>query len=266
MVYVPGHGKFGYAQMYITGRADNWLWNSGVLDENLNWTQLCEVLLKIFTESNSFVLEEFYSIKQGVNSVNEYTVKFEDSMSNYRKENLEVKEPYYIECYTNGLLSEIKHYMKPLQPSNLYDDVQYTRDMEKAVLATTQSQQKRYASSHTYTRNTNLFRILLDLNQLLKIIPLRKILIKHRQNLCPNTMSRVLTSVVGRNGFLATVANSTKLSTSSQQKPMNNQTNKLLQNIRSKKNLFHHPLALLLTTSLCTSQFRQCRVRDPSHH
>jgi hypothetical protein len=35
MVHVPEEAKFDYAQMYITGRADTWLRNSGVLDEHL---------------------------------------------------------------------------------------------------------------------------------------------------------------------------------------------------------------------------------------
>lgn len=33
MVYVPDDAKFDYAQMYITGKADTWLRNSGVLEE-----------------------------------------------------------------------------------------------------------------------------------------------------------------------------------------------------------------------------------------
>jgi hypothetical protein len=49
MVYVPEDAKFDYAQMYITGIADTWLRNSGVLDKELNWTQFCQVLLKHFT-------------------------------------------------------------------------------------------------------------------------------------------------------------------------------------------------------------------------
>ena len=33
MVYVPEEAKFDYAQMYIIGRADTWLRNSGILEQ-----------------------------------------------------------------------------------------------------------------------------------------------------------------------------------------------------------------------------------------
>jgi hypothetical protein len=38
MVYVPEEAKLDYAQMSITGRADTWLRNSGVLEENLTYS------------------------------------------------------------------------------------------------------------------------------------------------------------------------------------------------------------------------------------
>jgi hypothetical protein len=60
-------------------------------------------------------------------------------MANYRKENPEVKEAYYIKCYINGLRGKIKHYMKPLKPANLYEVVVYAKDKEKGMLATAQS-------------------------------------------------------------------------------------------------------------------------------
>jgi hypothetical protein len=92
-------------------------------------------------------VEEFNSVKQGYTSVSEYTDKFEDKMANYRKENPDVKEPYYIKCYINGLRGEIKHYMKPLKPANLYEAVVYAKDMEKGMLATAQSHNRRLTSA-----------------------------------------------------------------------------------------------------------------------
>jgi hypothetical protein len=140
MVYVPETAKFDYAQLYITGRADTWLRNSGVLEEELTWKQFCEVVVQRFNSGSSYeAVEEFNSVKQGYSSVSEYTDKFEDKMANYRKENPEVKEAYYIKCYINGLRGEIKHYMKPLKPANLYKAVVYAKDMEKGMLATAQS-------------------------------------------------------------------------------------------------------------------------------
>jgi hypothetical protein len=48
-------------------------------------------------------VEEFNSVKQGYTIVSECTDKFEDKMANYKKENPDVKEAYYIKCYINGL-------------------------------------------------------------------------------------------------------------------------------------------------------------------
>jgi predicted aspartyl protease len=144
MVYVPENAKFDYAQMYITGKADTWLRNSGVLEENLTWKQFCDAAVQRFTTSSSYeAVEEFNSIKQGMTSVNEYTDKFEDKRSNYKKQNPDAKEAYYIKCYINGLRAEIKHYMKPLKPTTLYEAVDFARDMELATQATAQSQNKR---------------------------------------------------------------------------------------------------------------------------
>jgi hypothetical protein len=64
-------------------------------------------------------------------------------MANYRKENPDVKEAYYIKCYINGLRGEIKHYMKPLKPANLYEAVVYAKDMDKGMMATAQSHNRR---------------------------------------------------------------------------------------------------------------------------
>ena len=74
------------------------------------WKSFCDVVVRRFSTSSSYeAVEEFNSIKQGYNTVVEYTDKFEDKMANYRKENPDVREAYYVKCYINGLRGEIKH-------------------------------------------------------------------------------------------------------------------------------------------------------------
>lgn len=156
MVYVPEDAKFDYAQMYITGKADTWLRNSGVLDEGLTWKQFTEVVVQRFTESSSYeAVEEFNCIKQGLSSVHDYTDRFEDKRSNYKKQNPDTKEAYYIKCYINGLRAEIKHYMKPLKPATLYEAVEYARDMEMASQATAQSHNRRLNAVNTNRNSYN---------------------------------------------------------------------------------------------------------------
>jgi hypothetical protein len=78
MVYVPEEAKFDYAQMYLTGQADVWLRNSGVLEENLSWQEFCTVIIQRFSDDSSYeVVENFNSIKQGTLTVAQYTDKFE---------------------------------------------------------------------------------------------------------------------------------------------------------------------------------------------
>jgi hypothetical protein len=77
--------------------------------------------------------------------VSEYTDRFEEKRSNYKKENPDVKEAYYIKCYINGLKPKIKHYMKPLKPAHLYNAVEHTRDMEQAVSATSASHSRKFS-------------------------------------------------------------------------------------------------------------------------
>jgi hypothetical protein len=136
MVFVPEDAKFDYAQMYITGKADTWLRNSGVLEENLSWNQFCDALLTRFSTNSSYdVVDEFNSIKQGSSTVSEYTDRFEEKMADYRKENPEVKDHYYIKCYVNGLHEEIRHHLKSFEPKTLYQAVEHARNMEKSVNA-----------------------------------------------------------------------------------------------------------------------------------
>lgn len=134
MVYVPEEAKWDYAQMYLTGKADTWLRNSGVLEENLTWDQFCAVVLKRFSENSSYeVVENFNSIKQGSTSVSAYIDLFEEKMASYKKENPGVTESYYVKCFVNGLRPEIKHYLKPFKPHTLYEVVETARDMELGV-------------------------------------------------------------------------------------------------------------------------------------
>ena len=134
MVYVPEEAKFDYAQMYITGRADTWLRNSGILEDNLTWQQFCDAVIQRFSTTSSYeAVEDFNSVKQGYGTVSDYTDKFEYRMANYRKKNSEVKEAYYIKCYINGLRGEIKHNMKTLKPSSLYEAVDYAKDLKKGL-------------------------------------------------------------------------------------------------------------------------------------
>ena len=149
MVYVPEDAKFDYAQMYITDRADTWLRNSGVLKENLTWNQFCEALVTRFSVNSSYdVLEEFNNIKQGVNTVDEYTDRFETKMADYRTENPDVQDAYYIKCYINGLHAEIKHHLKSFEPKTLYQAVEHARNMERSVQAAAQNHKRLLANSH----------------------------------------------------------------------------------------------------------------------
>jgi hypothetical protein len=66
IVYVLESAKFDYAQIYVTGRADTWLRNLGVLDENLSWDQFCDMVVQRFNSGSSYeAVEEFNSVKQG---------------------------------------------------------------------------------------------------------------------------------------------------------------------------------------------------------
>jgi hypothetical protein len=79
--------------------------------------------------------------------VDDYTDRFETKMADYRKENPDVKEPYYIKCYINGLHAEIKHQLKSFEPKTLYQAVEHARNMEKSVNAAAQHHKRLLTSS-----------------------------------------------------------------------------------------------------------------------
>jgi hypothetical protein len=66
--------------------------------------------------------------------VSDYTDRFEEKMADYRKENPEVKDTYYIKCYVNGLREEIRHHLKSFEPRTLYQAVEHARNMEKVSM------------------------------------------------------------------------------------------------------------------------------------
>lgn len=162
MVHVPEEAKCDYAQMYLTGKADTWLRNSGVLEENLDWDNFCSALLKRFSRDSSYeVLEKFHSLKEGQSSVAEYIDKFEEKMVSYKRENPGVADSYYVKCFINGLQPEISHFfLKPFKPTSLYAAVETTREMELGAQARQlqrktyppRSYPKNYTSTQTPTR------------------------------------------------------------------------------------------------------------------
>jgi DNA-directed RNA polymerase subunit RPC12/RpoP len=173
MVYVPEDEKFNYAQMYITGRADTWLRNSGVLKEKLTWKQFRGTLITRFATSNSYdIVEEFNNIKQGANSVDDYTDRFEIKMADYKKENPDVKDPYYIKCYINGLHAEIKHQLRSFEPKTLSQAVEHARNMERSVLAAAQYSKKLF-SSNIYTKNNYTSSSFTRPKQVTEVVPVR---------------------------------------------------------------------------------------------
>lgn len=104
MVFIPENAKFDYAQMYVIGKADTWLRNSGILQSNPTWDSFCKALCKRFSTTSSYeAVANFNSIRQGSSSVTEYTDRFEEKMACYKKENPDVNEQYYVKCYINGL-------------------------------------------------------------------------------------------------------------------------------------------------------------------
>ena len=117
MSAAPEEYKVSLAQMYIIGEADIWLRRPGLLKKQLSWTQFGKEVIKRFAENGSYDLtEKFNSLKQGNNSVSEYTKSFEDLMADVLEETPELGEQWFVRCFVNGLREGIKFQIKPLRP------------------------------------------------------------------------------------------------------------------------------------------------------
>lgn len=117
MSAAPEEYKVSLAQMYIIGEADTWLRRSGLLKKQLSWTQFGKEVIERFAEHGSYDLtEKFNSLKQGNNSVSEYTNNFEDLMVDVLGETPELSEQWFIRCFINGLREGIKFQIRPLRP------------------------------------------------------------------------------------------------------------------------------------------------------
>jgi hypothetical protein len=92
------------AQTYISGRADNWLRSTKVLQPPVPWEQFCRLLYDKFAEGSIYdILERFHGVKQYTLSVSAYTNKFEDIMVVVGDEHPYPQEHYYIVSFVNDL-------------------------------------------------------------------------------------------------------------------------------------------------------------------
>jgi hypothetical protein len=101
---VPDECKVDLAQTYISGRANNRLRSTKVLQQPVPWEQFCRLLCDRFAEGSIYdILERFHGVKQYTLSVSAYTNKFEDIMVVVEDEHPYPQEHYYIVSFVNGL-------------------------------------------------------------------------------------------------------------------------------------------------------------------
>jgi hypothetical protein len=131
MAGAPEEYKVHLPQLYFVSQADVWLRRSGLLKQQLSWTQFNEEVTHRFLDHSSYELtEKFNSIKQNNLSVSEYTDQFEELMADVQEENSQISESWFVRCYVNGFKDSIKSQLRPLKPTSLTDAYWQARDIE----------------------------------------------------------------------------------------------------------------------------------------
>lgn len=88
MANVPDEARLNLAQMYMVGRANNWIQSTGLLWNPPPWQTFCRIICDQFAQYSGYeVLENFHSMKKYNSSISEYIDKFKELMAMYKSEN-----------------------------------------------------------------------------------------------------------------------------------------------------------------------------------
>uniref|UniRef100_A0A0E0MLK0 Retrotransposon gag domain-containing protein n=1 Tax=Oryza punctata TaxID=4537 RepID=A0A0E0MLK0_ORYPU len=126
----PEEEKVLVAEIYITGRADQWISSSDVPTERLNWPDFKSMICKRFAaKSNIEITDTFRNLKQ-YSSVDAYIDKFEEVMALVKRNRPTLTEQYFLDYFISGLKDHIKRPLKSLHIHSLVDAYEHARNYD----------------------------------------------------------------------------------------------------------------------------------------
>ncbi|VAH61656.1 unnamed protein product [Triticum turgidum subsp. durum] len=117
---------------YLKGPAIEWWRGTGIIANTLPWYRFCRLIGDRFSETSVYDnVRTFHALNQ-TGSVNDYVLKFEQSMNLLRRDNPALPADYYKASFIAGLSDTIQHYVQCHEPADLQKAIWLARRMEQA--------------------------------------------------------------------------------------------------------------------------------------
>lgn len=124
--------KVSIAEVYLTGRADQWIRSNEIDTGPLSWQHFCIMIKKRFaTETWYDITKAFIGLNQE-GTIEAYIDKFENMMTQVKRNNSALKEGYFLDYFVSGLKGYIKTPLKSLEPKTLVEAYSHARNYENS--------------------------------------------------------------------------------------------------------------------------------------
>uniref|UniRef100_A0A0E0CZI5 Reverse transcriptase domain-containing protein n=1 Tax=Oryza meridionalis TaxID=40149 RepID=A0A0E0CZI5_9ORYZ len=125
----PEEEKVLLAEIYITGRADQWISSSDVPTKRLSWPAFKTMICQRFAAKYIEITDSFRNLKQ-FSSVDTYIDKFEEVMALVKCKQPHLTESFFLDYFISGLKDHIKRPLKSLHVATLVDAYEHARNYD----------------------------------------------------------------------------------------------------------------------------------------
>lgn len=128
----PNEQKVSIAEVYLSGRVDQWICSNEIDTGILTWQQFCILIKKRFAAETRYGITESFKglIQEG--TVEVYIDKFETMMTLVKRNNSALREGYFLDYFVSGLKNYIKTPLKSLEPRTLVEAYAHAQNYENS--------------------------------------------------------------------------------------------------------------------------------------
>lgn len=131
----PTDQRTEIAVSYLKGKAMNWWRGTGHSASTLPWFRFCGSLADRFAESSICDnVKAFHALTQ-ISTVSVYIEQFERLLNIMRRDNPNLPNDYYVNCFISGLNDYIQNHLQCHKPKNLQEAMWFARRIEMSQQA-----------------------------------------------------------------------------------------------------------------------------------
>jgi hypothetical protein len=118
---------------YLKGKAVQWWRGSGYIASTLPWYKFCGYITERFAErSICDNVKAFHALTQ-TSTVSQYIEDFEQLVNLVRRDNPNLPNDYYVNCFISGLTSYIQHHLQCHKPTTMQEATWLARRIEQSM-------------------------------------------------------------------------------------------------------------------------------------